>query len=101
MWLFLCAILENGERFKSVPNCNKFTEMFNKAINNYPHTLEFVPECYKIQKVCDKAVDTHPTAIKYVPKCYNTREMCYTAVHRCFFYLILFLINIKLKKYVT
>ena len=75
--------------------------MFNKAINNYPHTLEFVPECYKTQKVCDKAVDTHPTAIKYVPKCYNTREMCYTAVHRCFFLFDTILINIKLKKYVT
>ena len=27
--------------------------MCNKAVGNYPHTLEFVPECYKTQKMCD------------------------------------------------
>ena len=51
--------------------------MWNKVIDNYPHALEFVPECYKTQKVCDKAVNI------------------------CFLYLILFLIDIKLKKCVT
>ena len=71
------------------------------AVNNYPHALEFVPECYKTQKMCDKAVDTHPLAIKYVPECYKTQEMCQRVVHRSFLYLNLFLINIKLQKYVT
>ena len=50
--------------------------------------------------MCDKAVDTHPHKIKYVTELYKTQEMCYIAVHTCFLYLILFLINIKLKKYV-
>ena len=55
-----------------------------------------ISDCYKTQKMCDKAVDTCPPTIKYVPECYKTQEMFYKAVHRCFLYLILFLINIKL-----
>ena len=31
--------------------------MCNKAVNNYPHALEFGPECYKTQEMCDKAVN--------------------------------------------
>ena len=46
--------------------------MCNKAVDNYPHSLEFIPECYKTQKMCDKAVDKHPTTIKYVPDSYNS-----------------------------
>ena len=76
--------------------------MCNKAVDNYPHALEFVPDCYMTQEVCDKAVDTYPSTIKFVSECYKTQEMCDRAVHRCFFLsFILFLINIKLKKYVT
>ena len=75
--------------------------MCNKAIDNYPHPLEFVPECNKTQNMCDKAVETHPSTIKYVHECYKTQEMYYKTVHKCFLYLILFLIYIKLKKYVT
>ena len=74
--------------------------MFNKAIDNYPHALEFVPECYKTQQVCDKALNTYPFTIKFVPECFMTQEMCDKAVNRYFLYLILFLIGIKLKKYV-
>ena len=46
--------------------------MCNKAVDNYPHSLEFVPEFYKTQKMCDKAVEKHPTTIKYVPDSYNS-----------------------------
>ena len=74
--------------------------MCSKAVNNYPHALEFVPECYKIHKMCDKAVDTHPptkniflNAIRF--KKYVTEQFIYV-----FLYLNLFLINMKLKKYV-
>ena len=49
-------------------------------------------------KVCDKAVDTYPSTIKFVPECFMTQEMWDKAVGRCFLYLILFLISIKLKK---
>ena len=72
--------------------------MCNKAVDNYSYVLEFIPECQK--KMCDKPDDTQATIIKYVPECYKTQEMCnkqFTDV----FYLILFFVNIKLKKYVT
>ena len=38
------AILENNGTLKSVPDCYKYQEMCNKAVDNYPHALEFVPE---------------------------------------------------------
>ena len=38
------AILENGGTLKSVPDCYKNQETYNKAVDNYPHALEFVPE---------------------------------------------------------
>ena len=76
--------------------------MCNKAVDNYSHALEFVPECYKIQKMYDKAVSTYPSTITFVPECIMAQDMCGKAVNRCFFlYLILFVINIKLKKCVT
>ena len=58
------AILENGGALKSVLYC--YQEMFNKAIDNYPHALEFVPECFMTLKMCDKAVDTYPSTIKFI-----------------------------------
>ena len=51
--------------------------------------------------MCDNGVSTHPSTIQFSPECFTTQEMCDKAVNRCFLYLILFLINIKLKKYVT
>ena len=65
-------------------NCIK--KLFcNKAIDNYPHALEFVPECYKIKKVCDKSVNTYPSTVKFVLECLMTQEMCDKTVNRCFF----------------
>ena len=75
--------------------------MSNKVVDNCPHALEFVPECYKNQKKCEKAVDTYPSSIQFVPECLMTHEKCDKAVNRCFLYLIIFLINIKIKKCVT
>ena len=95
------AILENGRTLKSVSDCYKNQKMFNKAVNNYPYELEFVPECYQTQNMCDRAVNTYPSTIKFIPECPMTQEMCDKAVNRCFLYLILFLINIKLKKCAT
>ena len=60
-------------------------EICNKAVENYPHALEFVSECFMTQEMCDKAVDTYPATIKYVPECHKTQEMCNKAVNRCFF----------------
>ena len=70
--------------------------MCNKAVDNYPHALEFVPKCFMTQNMCDKAVNTYSSTIKIVPEFYKTQEMCNKAVNRCFFF-ILFLIDIKLK----
>ena len=51
--------------------------------------------------MCDKAASTYASTIKFVPECFMTQKMCHKAVNRFFLYLILFLINIKLKKCVT
>ena len=51
--------------------------------------------------MCDKTVNTHPSTIQFVHECYKPQEMSDKAVNRCFLYLILFLIGIKLKKCVT
>ena len=69
--------LENGGTLNFIPDSYKNQEMYNKAIDNYPHALEFVPECFMTQELWDKAVN------------------------RCFLYLVLFPIDIKLKKSVT
>ena len=47
--------------------------MCNKAVDNYPHALEFVTECYKTQNMCDKAVDTYPSTTKFVPEFHKTQ----------------------------
>ena len=92
--------MKNPEMSKFVPSCYKNQEMCNKAVDYYPNALEFVPECYKTQKMCDKAVNNHASTIQFVPECYKTQEVYYKADNRFFLYLILLLINIKLKKYV-
>ena len=66
------AILEGGGTLKSVPDCYKNHEMFNKAVYNYPRSLEFVPECFMTQKMCDKAVNTYASSIKFVPEWFMT-----------------------------
>ena len=48
--------------------------MCNKAVENYPHALEFVPECIKTQKICHKAVNTYPSKITFVPGCFMTEK---------------------------
>ena len=52
-------------------------------------------------KLCNKAVDNYRYALESVPECYKTQEMCDKELTDVFLYLILFLINIKLKKSVT
>ena len=39
--------------------------MCNKAVDNYPHALEFVSECYKTRKMCDKVVNNYPSTVKF------------------------------------
>ena len=35
--------------------------------------------------MCNKAIENYPHALEYVPECYTTKEMCHRVVHRCFF----------------
>ena len=39
------AILKNAGTLKYVPDCYKNQETSNKAVENYPHALEYVSEC--------------------------------------------------------
>ena len=96
------AILENGGTLKFVTDCCKNQEMCNKAVDDdCPHALEFVPECFMTQKICDKAVNTYLSTIKSVSECFMTQKLCNKAVKDVFCGFFLFLIDIKLNKYVT
>ena len=80
----------------NVTDCYKNQEMCNKAVDNYPHALEFVSECYMTQKMCDKAVSTYPSTMKIVPEYF--KNCVINQLIDAFLYLILFLINIKFSK---
>ena len=38
------SLLENSGTLNFIPDCYQNQEMCNKAVDNYPHSLEFVPE---------------------------------------------------------
>ena len=64
--------------------------MSNKVVDNCSHALEFVTNLYKTKKVCNKVV---------VPNQCKTQKMCIKAVGNYpFVYLILLLIEIRVKK---
>ena len=88
--------LENGGMSRFIPNCYKNQRMCDKAIVNYFTPLKFVPDCYKTRNMSDKAVDTYPSAMQFASDGYKTQEMCNKPF--AFLYLILFPVNIKLKK---
>ena len=75
--------------------------MCNEKVDNYPHSLQVVPERYKAQNMFGKTVITYSSTMKFVPKYFMTHKMCYKAANRFFFYLILFLINVKHNECVT
>ena len=77
------AVLENGWRSKSVPDCYKNQQMCGKAADNYPQTLEFVFDCYKTRQMCDKAVNTYPSTVQLVPDQFKTQRMCDKADNSC------------------
>ena len=88
--------LENGGMLRFIPNCHKNQRMCDKAIVNYFTPLKFVPDCYKTRNMSDKAVDTYPSAMQFASDGYKTQEMCNKPF--AFLYLILFPVNVKLKK---
>ena len=56
-----------------------------KAVENYPHTLEFLTELYKAQNMCDKTVDTYPSAMEFVQECQKPEKIGGKAVNKCLF----------------
>ena len=72
--------------------------MFNKAVDNYSHALEFVLDYYKTQKRCDKAVNTYSSTINMFMNAIRRKICMIKVVNKCFLYLILLPIDIKLKK---
>ena len=68
------VVLENGGILKC-----------DKAVDNYPHALQFVPDFYMTQKLCNKAVNAYYFTMKFAPECYKTQEMCNKAFNRCYF----------------
>ena len=96
------ATLENGGTFESVPNYYKNPRMYDRTVDNYYHALKSFPDCYRTQKMCDKAVNTYHSTTQFVPKSYKTQELCDQELSiDVLLHLFIFLINIKLKKYVT
>ena len=92
-------ILENGGMLKFITDCYKNHKMCNKAVYNYSYVLEFVPCCYNTQKIIIKLslfiliqcnLFLNPIRLKSVIKLFMLVF---------FLYLMLFLINKRLKKY--
>ena len=48
--------------------------------------------------MCNEAIDTYPSEIKFVLECYKTTKRGNTVVDTFIFYLILFVIDIRLSK---
>ena len=77
------VIPENDGTLRFVPHDYKNQKMFNKAVDNYAHALEFPPSVIRLfilillqynlflnatsQKTCDKVVDTCPFVFDSVP----------------------------------
>ena len=55
---------------ESVPDSYLNQQMCDKAVDNYPHALEFVPDCYKTQKcVINYTISYHAfTILKNIPE---------------------------------
>ena len=52
---------------ESFPDCFKNRKMRGKAVDNYPHVLEFACQCHKTQKTYNKVMDTYLSKMRYVP----------------------------------
>ena len=78
--------------FLTIIRLNKYVI---KTVLEIGKTLKFVSDCYKIQQLWYNHVYNYPHALEFFPECYKTREMFYKEFHRCFLYLVLFLININ------
>ena len=73
--------------------------MHDKVILENGGMLRFIPDNYKNEKFCDGAVDNSYHALKVVPGSYRAQNMCNKLLIQFNLCLILFLIEITLKKY--
>ena len=46
-----------------IPECYKYQNMCNKAVDHYIYSLESAPDCCKTKKICDKPVINNPSTI--------------------------------------
>ena len=72
--------------------------MFDKIFLENGEMLRFIHDTYKNQDMCDKAVDSYPSAIQVVSECYQTQKTSDKLLILVLLYLIVFLINIALKR---
>ena len=86
-------IPENGVLLKSRYDCYNNQKRCDKADNNYSHELEFVPENYKTEIMKNKVVPK-----QFVAKVIRHKKCMIKLLILAFLYLLLFLIDIKLKK---
>ena len=48
--------------------------MYERVIENEPHSLKFVPDYFKTQETCDKVVRDDSSSLQFVPDWFVTRE---------------------------
>ena len=63
-------------------------------------TFKSVSYCYTNQNMCDKTVDNYVHASEFVPNAIRLKKCAIKPLIPVLFYFILFLIDIKLQKYV-
>ena len=68
------TILRNCEMLMFIPDCYNDQNIYNKAIDNYPHALRSINDCYKTPKMCDKPDSTYPFKIQFAPDRSKTQK---------------------------
>ena len=48
--------------------------MYDKAVDNYAHTLEFFLIAIRLKKMCNKEADTYASTKRSFSECYKTQE---------------------------
>ena len=100
----MCEKASYSRTLESVSDCYR-NQMCDQAVDNYPYALKFVPDCYMNQKLCEKGVDTHPSTIAFVLLqkhssliAIRPKKCMIKLLIEVFLHLLIFLIDIKLKK---
>ena len=92
------TIIKNLKVLRLVPDHLKTKEICNNAVTKLRFIFRYVPDQYKTREMYDKVILENGGTLMFVTSCYKNQKLCDKAVDTCLFYLILFLINIRLKK---